>query len=304
MLALLAQLDKVVETRATVLIEGETGTGKELIASALHYRSKRRDKLFVTQNCAAVPENLLESELFGHRRGAFTGATEDKKGLFEIADGGTLFLDEVTEMPLSLQSKLLRVLQEGEVRPVGATQPKIVSVRIVAASNRDLEKEVAAGRFREDLYYRLKVFPLRVPPLRERRDDVPMLASTFLNRYASEFQKPVGGLTHQATELLMAYDWPGNVRELQNEMQRVVIELDPNGFVTKEHLSPRIRRVEGVIERAMTTKGTLREMMDAVEKYVLLEALREHNQNKTSTAKTLGITREGLHKKLRQFGIG
>ena len=304
MQALLGQLEKVVETRVTVLIEGETGTGKELIASALHYRSRRRDKLFVTQNCAALPENLLESELFGHRRGAFTGATEDKKGLFEIADGGTLFLDEVTEMPLSLQSKLLRVLQEGEVRPVGATQPKHVSVRIVAASNRNLEKEVAGGRFREDLYYRLKVFPLRVPPLRERRDDVPILAAAFLERYASEFQKPAGGLTQQATELLMAYDWPGNVRELQNEMQRVVIELDENGFVTKEHLSPRIRHVEGVLERALTTKGTLREMLDAVEKYVLLEALRDHNHNKTNTAKTLGITREGLHKKLRQFGIG
>jgi transcriptional regulator with GAF, ATPase, and Fis domain len=304
MLAVLGQLEKVVETRVTVLIEGETGTGKELVASALHYRSRRRDKLFVTQNCAALPENLLESELFGHRRGAFTGATEDKKGLFEIADGGTLFLDEVTEMPLSLQSKLLRVLQEGEVRPVGATQPKHVSVRIVAASNRNLEKEVAGGRFREDLYYRLKVFPLRVPPLRERRDDVPILAKAFLDRYASEFQKPVGGVTQQATELLMAYDWPGNVRELQNEMQRVVIELDENGFVTKEHLSPRIRKVEGVLERALTTKGTLREMLDSVEKYVLLEALREHNNNKTSTAKTLGITREGLHKKLRQFGIG
>jgi Nif-specific regulatory protein len=304
MLNVLAQLEKVVETRVTVLIEGETGTGKELVASALHYRSRRRDKLFVTQNCAALPENLLESELFGHRRGAFTGATEDKKGLFEIADGGTLFLDEVTEMPLSLQSKLLRVLQEGEIRPVGATQPKHVSVRIVAASNRNLDKEVAAGRFREDLYYRLKVFPLRVPPLRERRDDVPLLAAAFLNRYANEFQKPVGGLTQQATELLAAYDWPGNVRELQNEMLRVVIELDPNGFVTKEHLSPRIRHVEGVLERAVTAKGTLREMLDAVEKYVLIEALRDHNHNKTNTAKTLGITREGLHKKLRQFGIG
>ncbi|HMJ54889.1 MAG TPA: sigma 54-interacting transcriptional regulator [Polyangiaceae bacterium] len=304
MQAVLGQLEKVVDTRVTVLIEGETGTGKELVASALHYRSRRRDKLFVTQNCAAVPENLLESELFGHRRGAFTGATEDKKGLFEIADGGTLFLDEVTEMPLSLQAKLLRVLQEGEVRPLGATQPKHVSVRIVAASNRNLEKEVAAGRFREDLYYRLKVFPLRVPPLRERRDDIALLAAAFLNQYATEFQKPVGGLTQQATELLVAYDWPGNVRELQNEMQRVVIELDENGFVTKEHLSPRIRHVEGVLARALTAKGTLREMMDAVEKYVLLEALRDHNNNKTSTAKTLGITREGLHKKLRQFGIG
>jgi transcriptional regulator with GAF, ATPase, and Fis domain len=304
MMTLLAQLDKVAETRVTVLIEGETGTGKELIASALHYRSKRRDKLFVTQNCAAVPENLLESELFGHKRGAFTGATDEKKGLFEIADGGTLFLDEVTEMPLSLQSKLLRVLQEGEVRPVGATHAKHVNVRIVAASNRNLEKEVAGGRFREDLYYRLKVFPLRVPPLRERRDDIPILANAFLKRYASEFGRSAHGFTQQALELLMAYDWPGNVRELQNEVQRVIIDVEEGAFVTKELLSLRIRQVEGVIDRAGTSKGNLREMMDSVEKYLLIEALREHNHNKTSAAKTLGITREGLHKKLRQFGIG
>jgi Nif-specific regulatory protein len=304
MTTLLSQLDKVAETRVTVLVEGETGTGKELIASALHYRSKRRDKLFVTQNCAALPENLLESELFGHKRGAFTGAIDDKKGLFEIADGGTLFLDEVTEMPLSLQSKLLRVLQEGEVRPVGATQPKHVNVRIVAASNRNLEKEVQGGRFREDLYYRLKVFPLRVPPLRERRDDVPILANAFLKRYSGEFGKSAGGFSQQALELLMAYDWPGNVRELQNEVQRVVIDVEEGAFVTKELLSGRIRQVEGVIERAGGSKGTLREMMDSVEKYLLIEALREHNHNKTSAAKTLGITREGLHKKLRQFGIG
>jgi Nif-specific regulatory protein len=304
MTTVLGQLDKVAETRVTVLIEGETGTGKELIASALHYRSKRRDKLFVTQNCAAMPENLLESELFGHKRGAFTGATEEKKGLFEIADGGTLFLDEVTEMALALQSKLLRVLQEGEIRPVGATHAKHVNVRIVAASNRNLEKEVAAGRFREDLYYRLKVFPLRVPPLRERRDDVPILARAFLARYASEFGKSVAGFAQQALELLTAYDWPGNVRELQNEMQRVVIDVDDGGFVTKEVLSPRIRQIEGLVERAGSSKGSLRDMMDSVEKYLLLESLREHNHNKTSAAKTLGITREGLHKKLRQFGIG
>ncbi|WP_437781630.1 sigma 54-interacting transcriptional regulator [Sorangium sp. So ce1097] len=299
----IAQLDKVVDTRVTVLIEGETGTGKELIAAAVHYRSRRRDKLFVAQNCAALAESLLESELFGHKKGSFTGATEEKKGLFEIADGGTLFLDEITETPLSLQSKLLRALQEGEIRPVGATSPKHVNVRIVAATNRNLEDEVARGRFREDLYYRLKVFPIRLPPLRERRDDIPVLAAHFLERYADEIGKPCGGFSQQAMELMVAYDWPGNVRELQNEVQRIVIQLDPGSFATPELLSPRIRQVEGLVARAGTPKGSLKEMMDAVEKYFLLEALRGHNNNKTNAAKALGITREGLHKKLRQYGI-
>ncbi len=303
MRALLAQLDKVVDTRVTVLIEGETGTGKELLASAVHYRSKRRSKLFVAQNCAALPENLLESELFGHKRGAFTGATEDKKGLFDIADGGTLFLDEVAEISPALQSKLLRVLQEGEIRPVGAGRTHLVDVRIVAATNRNLEKEVETGNFREDLYYRLKVFPLRAPPLRERREDIPLLAGTFLKRYAAEIDKSVSGFSQQAMELLVSYDWPGNVRELQNEVQRLVIQLDEGAFVVPELLSERIRCVEGIVAKAGMVKGTLREMMDQVEKYLLVDALREHDNNKTNAAKTLGITREGLHKKLRGHKI-
>jgi Nif-specific regulatory protein len=298
-----AKLDKVVNTRVTVLIEGETGVGKELIASAVHWRSNRRDKLFVAQNCAALPENLLESELFGHKKGSFTGATEDKRGLFELADGGTLFLDELGEMSLNLQAKLLRALQEGEIRPLGSTKALHVNVRIVAATNRTLEKEVAAKRFREDLYYRLSVFNLRVPPLRERREDIPLLAGHFLQRYAGEMQKPVGGFSQQTMELLQAYDWPGNVRELENEVQRLVIQLDPGGFATPDMLSPRIRHVDGVVERAQPKKGTLKEMMDQVEKFVLLESLREHGNNKTAAARTLGITREGLHKKLRAFGI-
>ncbi|EYF01296.1 sigma-54-dependent Fis family transcriptional regulator [Chondromyces apiculatus] len=303
MLRLIHQLDKVVDTRVTVLIEGETGTGKELIAAAVHYRSRRRDKLFVAQNCAALAESLLESELFGHKKGSFTGAHEEKKGLFEIADGGTLFLDEITETPPSLQSKLLRALQEGEIRPVGGTSPKHVNVRIVAATNRNLEQEVAQGRFREDLYYRLKVFPLRIPPLRERREDIPLLADHFLKRYGHEIGKPVGGFAQQTMELMVAYNWPGNVRELQNEVQRLVIQVDPGAFVTQDLLSPRIRQVEGLVTRAGVTRGTLREMMDSVEKFFLIEALREHNNNKTNAARSLGITREGLHKKLRQYGI-
>jgi transcriptional regulator with GAF, ATPase, and Fis domain len=309
----LQQLGKVVDTRVTVLIEGETGTGKELFASAIHYRSQRRDKLFVAQNCAAFPENLLESELFGHKRGAFTGATEEKKGLFEIADGGTLFLDEVGEMPLALQAKLLRVLQEGEIRAIGATAPRRVNVRIVAATNRNLEKEVAEGRFREDLYYRLKVFPLRVPALRERREDVPLLAAHFLERYTREFAREIAGFTQPALELLCAYDWPGNVRELENEVQRAVIQADGETYIAPELLSARIRTSDAKTpERAREgldpveetdASGTLREMMDRVEKRILARTLSAHGNNKTSAAKALGITREGLHKKLKGLGM-
>ena len=301
---LFEQLRKVVNTRVTVLVEGETGTGKELIASSVHYWSDRKEKLFVAQNCAAMPENLLESELFGHKKGSFTGATEDKKGLFELADGGTLFLDEVGEMPLNLQAKLLRALQEGEIRPVGHSKTIKVDTRIVAATNRDLEKEVAEGRFREDLFYRLKVFPIRVPPLRERSEDVPLLAAHFLRKYCQDFGRAVTGFSQQAMEMLQAYRWPGNVRELENEVQRLVIQVDDEEFVQPEHLSPKIRQSEGVLERMHPTKGTLREMMDQVEKWMLIEALKEHGNNKSQTAKTLGITREGLHKKLKGFGIG
>jgi Nif-specific regulatory protein len=303
---LLSQIGKVADTRVSVLVEGETGSGKELVAASLHYRSRRRERLFVAQNCAALPENLLESELFGHKKGSFTGATEDRRGLFELADGGTLFLDEVTETPLSLQAKLLRVLQEGEVRPVGASHAKHVDVRVVAATNRNLEREVAEGRFREDLYYRLKVFPLRVPSLRERRGDIPLLAGHFLEKYSNEMGKPVTGYAQTTMELLMAYDWPGNVRELENEVQRLVIQVDPGNFVTDALLSAKIRKVESAREDAGVPKvrGSLKEMMDQVERHVVAEALRAHGNNKTSAAKALGITREGLHKKLKLLGIG
>jgi transcriptional regulator with GAF, ATPase, and Fis domain len=301
---LLRQLDKVVDTRVSVLIEGETGTGKELIASALHHRSRRRDKLFVAQNCAAFPEQLLESELFGHKRGAFTGATDEKKGLFEVADGGTLFLDEIGELPLGLQAKLLRVVQEGEIRPIGATSVRHVNVRIVAATHRKLEDEVLAGRFREDLYYRLKVFPLRVPPLRERREDIPALAQHFLERYGREIGKPVAGFAQETLSLLAGHEWRGNVRELENEIQRLVIQVDPGAFISPELLSPGVRGAATLVTRAAPSAGTLKDRVDQVERVILLEVLREHDNNKSSAARSLGITREGLHKKLKQLGIG
>ncbi len=301
--ALARQLDKVVDTRVSVFIEGETGTGKELIAAAVHQRSKRRDKLFVAQNCAAFPENLLESELFGHKRGAFTGATEDKKGLFELADAGTLFLDEIGELPLSLQAKLLRVLQEGEVRRLGATEVKHVDVRIVAATNRKLEDEVAAGRFREDLYYRLKVFPIAIPPLRERREDIVPLAQHFLARYTREMGKAVPGFAQETLAALTAYDWPGNVRELENEVQRLLIQADESSFITPELLSASLLKTRNLVEQAGPRSGTLKERVEQVEKVILLEVLREHGNNKSSAARSLGITREGLHKKLKQLGL-
>ena len=297
------KMAKVVDTRVSVLIEGETGTGKELVASAVHYQSRRRDRLFIAQNCAALPETLLESELFGHKKGAFTGATEDKKGLFELADGGTLFLDEIGEMPLGLQAKILRVLQEGELRPLGSGTVKTVDVRIVAATNRKLEDEVAAGRFRQDLYYRLQVFPVRIPALRERREDIPTLATHFLKRYTRELGKAVAGFSQQAMELLMSYNFPGNVRELENEVQRLVIQCEPGGYLMPEHLSPRIRNIEGLLDKIRAPRGTLRDMIEHIEKWLLIEALREHGNNKSATAKTLGITREGLHKKLKGYGI-
>ncbi|HND08899.1 MAG TPA: sigma 54-interacting transcriptional regulator [Pseudomonadota bacterium] len=299
----LKQVQKVTDTRATVCIEGETGTGKELVASLIHGQSSRRDKLFVAQNCAAVPDTLLESELFGHKKGAFTGADADKKGLFEVADGGTLFLDEIGEMSLGLQAKLLRVLQESEVRPVGATQPRKVDVRILCATNRSLEKEVAEGRFRQDLYYRLKVYPIRLPALRERREDIGLLAEHFLQKYSSEMKKPVAGFTSEALAQMAAYNWPGNVRELENEVQRLVIQVEPEAFITPDLLAPRMRQAEGLMDRIAPQKGQLKDMMEEVERFLLIQALKDHGGNKTRTAETLGITREGLHKKLAKFGL-
>jgi len=297
-------VEKVKETRVTVAIEGETGTGKELVASLVHYSGGRRDALFVAQNCAALPENLLESELFGHKRGSFTGADQDKKGLFEIAHGGTIFLDEIGEMSLGLQAKLLRALQEGEIRPVGSAVVKHVDVRVVSATNRNLEEMVSKGTFRQDLFYRLRVFPIRIPPLRERRDDIPALVRHFLERYASEMNRDLGGVAQEGMDCLTNYAWPGNVRELENECQRIVIQLEGGGIVGPEHLSPRVRQMENFLDRVGPRKGLLKDQMEQVERWILGEALREHGGNKSATARDLGITREGLHKKLSKFGIG
>jgi Nif-specific regulatory protein len=285
-----------------VLIEGESGVGKELAARAVHHLSARRERKFCDLNCAALPEELLESELFGHARGAFSGAVVDRAGLFEEADGGTLLLDEVADLSARAQAKLLRAIQQQEVRRVGESFSRKIDVRVIAAANRDMRAEAAAGRFRPDLLYRLDVVRIQIPPLRERPADIPLLAehcwSLVTARTGSKARLSPATLTE-----LSRYHWPGNVRELQNEVQRIVIQLEPGAFATPELLSPRIRQVEGLVSRAGVTKGTLKEMMDAVEKFFLIEALREHGNNKTNAAKTLGITREGLHKKLRQYDI-
>ncbi|MBM4361771.1 MAG: sigma 54-interacting transcriptional regulator [Deltaproteobacteria bacterium] len=297
------QIARVAATRVTVYIQGETGTGKELVARAVHAGSPRRDRLFVAQNCAALPEALLESELFGHRRGSFTGATEDRRGLFDLADGGTLFLDEIGEMPLTLQAKLLRALQEGEIRPVGAARAHHVDVRVVTATHRDLEAAVRAGAFREDLYYRLAVFPLHVPPLRDRRGDIPLLARHFAEQASCELGRSVAGIAQSTLLALSAHDWPGNVRELDSEMKRLVLAAPDGGILTDDLLGPRLRAPVAATDARGPAAGTLRERVEKVERHLVLEALAEHGGNKTRTARALGLTREGLHKKLGKLGL-
>ena len=300
------QIQRVKDLKVPVFINGETGTGKELIARALHYQSNRKDKLFVAQNCGALPENLLESELFGHVKGAFTGADRDKKGLFELADGGSIFLDELGEMPLSLQAKLLRVLQEGEIRPLGSSRSKMVNVRVISATHRHLQDMVKKGTFREDLFYRLHVFPIALPPLRERGDDLVLIARHFLHKYAKEFGRTVDDFSPQALAALKVYPWPGNVRELQNEVQRALISAFESNLIEDGDLSPHISvgghgQTDVVLEALQLPGGTLKEMMEHLEKLLLSRALEGHNHNKTKTAKALGITREGLHKKLSRY---
>jgi len=294
---------RVRDTKVPVCVLGETGTGKELIARAIHDEGERRERLFVAQNMAALPDSLLESELFGHKKGAFTGADRDKKGLFETADGGTIFLDEIGELSPALQAKLLRVLQEGEIRPVGATASKPVDVRVISATHRDLEAEVEAGRFRQDLYYRLLVFPIKLPPLRERREDLPLLVRHFLERYSVELKRPPVSISPDALQQLTGYSWPGNIRELENEVQRLVIYGAEGGLVLPEHLSTRISQTASTLERLDPRPGTLKEMVAEVERVLVSRALRDAGGNKSQAARVLGLTREGLHKKLNKLGV-
>jgi two-component system, NtrC family, response regulator HupR/HoxA len=295
----LALAQKVAALPTTVLIEGDTGTGKELVARAVHAASPRHDELFAAVNCAALSEGILESELFGHRRGAFTGAHADRKGLFEVADGGTLFLDEISETTLALQAKLLRVLQEGEIRPVGDDRSHPVNVRVIAATNRRLDEEVKGGRFREDLYYRLRVFPIRLPPLRDRREDIPILARHLIRRAAVQLGKPVGEPTPETLALLARHPFAGNIRELANELERAVILAEPGAPITDDLLSDHIQAVaeEGA------APGVLQGRTDSFEREQIAAALARHGNVKARAAEELGITYRGLTKKMRRLGM-
>jgi transcriptional regulator with PAS, ATPase and Fis domain len=313
-----------------LLIEGETGTGKELVARGIHRASSRADAPFVAVNCAALPEALLESELFGHRRGSFTGATNDQPGLFRAAKGGVIFLDEIGEMPLSMQAKLLRVVQENEVTSIGDTRPSKVDVRVISATNRDLKGALAAGALRQDLYFRLAAFPIRLPALRERREDIPLLAARFLEQVSERDRKTFRGFDPVVIDLLARADWPGNVRQLQNEIERAVALTTQNQAITADHLSPRLRQtnVSGVFEtvvrapfspsketnasaspglalsgRDAVATTSLQEARAAYEARYISQVLSEHGGNVSHAASALRVSRVALQKKMKKYGL-
>ncbi len=301
---MLGFIETVAPTEATVLVTGESGTGKELVARALHAASARADKPLVTVNCAALAETLLESELFGHEKGAFTGADRRREGRFVQANGGTLFLDEIGEMPLQLQAKLLRALQQGEIQRVGSDTPITVDVRVIAATNRDLRQEVQEKRFREDLYFRLNVISIEVPPLRRRGEDIPLLAAYFLQRFAERNRKNIKGFSPQAMDSLLRYPWPGNVRELENAVERAVI-LCNGDLVTGAELPDNIAhaspREEGPAQQESLSLAGM--ALELVERRAIEDTMRQTGDNKSEAARRLGITRATLHNKLRKYGL-
>ncbi len=294
-------VEKVINSNVTVLIQGESGTGKELIARAIHYHSPTRsNKPFVAVNCSALPESLLESELFGHEKGAFTGAHGRRIGKFEQANGGTIFLDEIGLMTPATQSKVLRVLQEREFERVGGNELVKVDVRVISATNKDLEEEMKKGLFREDLFYRISVFPIKLPPLRERKEDIPLLAAHFLKKFAAQEGKTIEGISSDALDLMMAYNWPGNVRELENAMERaVVLATEPE--ITAKDLPAAVKSLGE--KRIYEADNTLASWIEKLEEEALRQALLECEGNISQTAKKLGIGRATIYRKAKKYGL-
>jgi len=298
--SILHLLRRVTGTETTVLIQGETGTGKELVARFIHGESTRRDQIFIPVNCGAIPKDLVESEFFGHSKGAFTGATQEKKGYFEMANGGTIFLDEIGEAPPELQVKLLRVIQESEIMPVGHNKPKKVNVRIIASTNRDLKAEVTASRFRQDLFFRINVFSVTIPPLRERKGDILPLADFFLQQFSQKLNRKPGRFSTDTRDLLLEYAWPGNVRELQNEIERLVLLSEIGKEIGPELLSDHLRQRP---RSSPPSDGDLKSAVRILEEDMIRDTLTRLGQNKSKTARTLGISRQSLLEKLRRMGI-
>ena len=295
-------VEKAAPTTATVLVSGESGSGKELVARAIHRASPRRERALVEVNCAAIPDELIESELFGHEKGSFTGAVRKQAGKFVLADGGTIFLDEVGDMSARTQAKVLRVLQNGEVEPVGAERTERVDVRVIAATHRDLEAEIAAGRFRDDLFYRLNVVPIRTPPLRERLEDLPLLVDYFVRRYAERNNTPRREFAPEAIEHLKAMPWKGNVRELKNLVERLLI-LAPGATIGREEVLAAAGGAGPELSDALLSVATLREFRDNAEKLFILHKLDQNDWNVTQTAQSIDTPRSNLYKKMEQYGI-
>jgi len=294
-------IEKVVKNNATVFISGASGTGKELIARAIHFNSSRKQKPFIPINCAGIPENLLESELFGHEKGAFTDATNQRLGMFELANEGTLFLDEISGLKLDVQANLLRALEEKEIRRLGGTKIIRVDVRIISATNIDLKQAVEEGKFRQDLYYRLNVVPITLAPLRERKGDIPLLVEYYLERYNQAFRKKIEGITKEALEYLMQYDWPGNIRELKNVIERLVA-LNDNGVITPKDL-PFDIFIKSSLAKDMPVEGGLKEARNDFEKQYIEAVLDRVSGNQVKAAKILGIHRNALFNKMRSMGL-
>ncbi|HYE75530.1 MAG TPA: sigma-54 dependent transcriptional regulator, partial [Blastocatellia bacterium] len=331
-------IEQVAPARSTVLVTGESGTGKEVVARAIHNMSVRRDAPFIAFNCTIASPEVINSQLFGHRKGAFTGAVNDHQGVIRSADKGTLFLDEIGDLALEVQPKLLRFLQDGEVHPLGDMTPAKVDVRVIAATNADLERAVAEGRFREDLYYRLNVIRLRIPPLRERREEIPLLVDYFLKKYGEQSQKQDLSISPQALDMMMVYNWPGNVRELANEVQRFVAYAPSGATITEHDLSPTIyrgKRQTDIENKTLTSvtnallhstsasngalapvasecpvnvtfkpgEKTLGDVVEEVERQIIADAMKRHQGRRSAVCEELGITRKGLYLKLRRFNM-